>query len=748
MQETFNHKEIEKNATLMWEKSNAFSPKRERGKKPFSLFLNPPNASGPMHIGNALMIAIQDILARYHRAFGEPTLWVPSVDHGGYETQVTFEKELEKAGKTKSDYSKKEFSEGIHQFVEKNKSIIENQVKALGASVDWSRFRFALDDASQLATNEMFGKMVDDNLIYRRLYMVNYCPSCATFLAEIELKEIQEKTPLYFIKFDIKDSQETVTLATTRPEFLFTVTHVLAHPADARYAHYIGKTLLNPITNQPVEIIASKRKFDPQKAEPFLSPFFPSFKSYDYQYALRSPDAIPSFDIIDWSGNMIDRYPGLKPKEAREKELSLLKKDGRIEKVDDSYQETVSLCKSEHKTENKMMFTWFLRLDDEKSPLRKPAIEAIEKEKLVFSPHWRKKGLVEWMGKMNDWPIARQSVLGIKIPIWYDVSNPEKFVVWFVGRKGEKCYGPLKHFLDQSISLDEILHGLERVYALEGAPWVLEKEPGKPYLPETDTFDTWFSSGQWASIVFGHIGSADFSYFYPSDSIVTGHDLLRLSVSKEIMLSFYLTKKLPYKLVYIHPLLQGKDGQKMSKSLGNMTSLEYYLEKFGADATRMALVSYTASQEDFYFSEERLALFQDFSSRLWHIGQIVDLVNEYKLGPHKANLLSEEDKKILQETDDLIGAISFSIKKYMFAAGQEKACNFLSHLEEYAASIQSGKDIQNSMSLLREVYEKYLIVLHPFMPFMTEELYKSIYKKSPLAAVRWPRSAGFKLKSS
>ena len=739
MNENFDFKEIEKNGILKWEKNNVFTPKIEKGKKPFSMFLNPPNASGPMHIGNALMIAIQDILARYHRASGEPTLWVPSTDHGGYETQVTFEKELEKNGKSKLDYNKKEFFSAISQFVEKNNHIIKNQVKVLGASVDWSRFRFAWDDKSVLSAQEMFRKMVSDNLIYRRLYMINYCPSCATFLAEIELKEVEEKTPLYFIKFNVQDSEETLVLATAQPEFLFSVTHVLAHPNDKRYAHYIGKILINPATGSPVEIIASKRKFDPKNAEPLLSPFCPSFKSYDYQYALRSPASLPSRNLLDWQGNMVERYPGLKPEDARQKEVASLEKGGKIEKVDNTHQEPILICKSGHKTESAIMFAWFLRLDDGKHPLRKPAIDAIEKDNLVVMPKWRKKGLIDWMSKMPDWPIARQSALGIKIPIWYDVSQPEKFTVWFVDKNGKKLHGGLKHFLDQGISLEEISAGLERVYASQEAIWVLDREAGKPYLPETDTLDTWFSSGNWASSVFGNAGSADFSYFYPSDSIVTGHDLLRLSVSKEIMLTFYLTKKLPYKLVYIHPLLQGKDGQKMSKSVGNASSLEHYLEKFGVDVTRMALISYLSSQEDFYFSEETLNNFEYFSRQLWHLGQVIDLTNDYKLGPHKTTSLSQEDEKILQETDDLIEAVSFSIKRYMFASAQEKVCNFLSTLEEYAISIKSKEDIKNSMSLLRDIYEKYLIVLHPFMPFMTEELYSSIYKKSPLAIAQWPQ---------
>jgi valyl-tRNA synthetase len=565
--------------------------------------------------------------------------------------------------------------------------------------------------------------------------MVNYCPECSTFLADIELKKKEEKMPLYHIKFNQSDA-DYITLATTHPEFLFSVTHVLVHPSDQRYSHYIGKTLINPITNQPVEVIASKRKWDPKKTENFLAPFCPSFNRYDYEYTLRH--SLPSRNLLDWQGNMIERYPGLKPSKARTEEVALLKKNKHIEKIDDNHTEPILFCKKGHTTENLIVFTWFLRLDDEKHPLRKPAISAIEGKNFVVIPSWRKKGLIEWMGKMHDWPIARQNVWGIKIPIFYDVSEPEHFMVWFINKKGKVLYGNLGNFLKEGVPLDEIREGLERIYAGEKAQWVLEKVPGKQYLPETDTFDTWFSSGN-DQPFFGQIGSADFSYFYPSDSIIIGHDLLRLSVSREILLSLYTTKKLPFNLVYLHPLINGPDGQKMSKSIGNTTSLEYYLEKFGADVTRMALVSYMASQEDFYFSEESLKFFQNFASRLWQMGKFIGSINEYNINLQANPILSPEDEKILLEINQLVKTTGLSIKNYKFASAQEKVCNFIDVLEKYAESMKSEGDVETSLSLLCQIYKKYLIVLHPFMPFMTEELYKTLYHSdSPLATAKWP----------
>jgi valyl-tRNA synthetase len=689
-------------------------------KKPFSIFLVPPNASGPMHIGNALMVALQDILARYHRAKGDSTLWIPSTDHGGYETQVSFERELEKTGQDKSDYASKELFSEIEKFVEKNNTVIKNQLKVLGASVDWDKFRFTMDEKSLLLIDQTFKKMVKDNLLYRRLYMMNYCPVCSTFLADIELKEKEEKMPLYHIKFDLSDGRGHVSLATTRPEFLFSVTHVLAHPNDPQYSQHIGKILTNPVTGQPVKIIASERKWNPEKADKFLAPFCPSFNRYDFEYALRH--SLPSQNLLDWQGNMAEKYPGSKPSEARAKEVSFLEKNGHIIKVDETHTEPVLLCKKGHSTENLIVFTWFLRLDDKKHPLREPAIKAMERENLAVIPYWRKKGLVEWMKKMYDWPIARQNVWGIKIPIWYDVSNPEDFTVWFINKKGERLYGNLNDFLKKGISLDEISNGLERIYTGKEANWTLEKVPGKPYLPETDTFDTWFSSGQWANIVYGAQDSQDFLNFYPSDSIIIGHDLLRLSVARKILLSFYATNKLPFRLVYLHPLLKGTDGQKMSKSAGNVVSLEYYLEKFGVDATRMALVSYSSSQDDFIFAEERLEFFSDFEKRLDRIRQLINSIKSYRLDKNTHLDLSPDDEEILFELKQLAKTTGLSIEKYQFSLAQEKVCNFLSRLEKYAQSMQSEGDAETSISLLCNMYEDYLAILHPFMPFATKKL--------------------------
>lgn len=732
MEDIYNFKEVEPRVRRLWEEGAYFTPDKKATKRQYSMFFMPPNASGPMHVGNALMIAMQDVLARYHRAKGEQTLWIPGTDHGGYETQVTYEREKGKEYEEIITRSRKELFGVIEKFVENNNDIITRQIQALGASVDWSRFRFTLDEPSLLFVRDMFKKMVSDNLIYRSSYMVNYCSSCATVLTDIELKEVPVSLSCYFVKFHYKDADGYLSLATLHPEFLFAVTHVLVHPQDARFAQHIGQVLSNPITGQDVHVVESKRKFDATKVES-LSVFSPSHKSYDFEYALRH--GLPIRNLFDWGGAMVEGYPGAKPEEARAKALEQLSVHDSIESVDTS-SDVEFLCKKGHVVQKVIRMTWFLNLDDEKISLRQGALDALQKEKPVVYPRWREKGLIEWIGKMHNWPIARQNVWGIKIPLWYEVSDPTLFTVWFLTKEGSRRHGNLQTFLDAGISFEEIAEGLERIYAAQGVVWTLQREEGKQYLPETDVFDTWFSSCAWGILIFGDITSAKDSDFYPSDVIVLGHDLIRLFIARKILLGTYLTQKIPFKRVYFHQLLKSADGQKMSKSAGNVVPLDHYLETYGADVTRMALLSYTGLQEDFVFTNERLEFFTAFSGRLWKMGRVCDAANVYGISQYKPHLLSEDDTKLLTELSDIGRVTAMAIEKYFLAQAQERLVLFLERLEEYVKAMILRDDTEEALAVFYHVFKEYITMLHPFAPFISEELYSRIYKgPRPLAAV-------------
>jgi valyl-tRNA synthetase len=733
----YNHTEAEPRISRLWDEGSYFKPDPNPAKRPFSMFLPPPNASGGMHIGNVFVIALQDILARYHRAKGDATVWIPGTDHGGYETQVTFERELAKKGGDKSAFTKKQLFAEIQKFAENNNSLIKKQIRVMGASVDWSRYRYTIDENSSAVVGSTFRKMVADKLIYRRSYMVNYCFHCGTVLADIELGEKKTNQPLYYVKFAVENSSEHLTVATLRPEYLFSTTHILVHPSDKRHVHFIGKKLINPSTGAPVEVIASKRKYDPEKANDPLQPFAPSYKRYDYEYTLRN--TIPSKNLLDWNGKMIERYPGLSPLQAREKEAAFLKEHNAIEKIDEAHIDSSHLCKSGHSIENIIVLTWFLKIDDPAHPLRAPAVNALKTGQMGMYPLWRMKGLVEYMEKMHDWPIARQSAWGIRMPIWYDVSDPTKYMVWFVDRSGQKVYGNLKNILENGTSLEEIEAGLEQIHASADAPWTIDKEPGKQYIQESDTFDTWFSSGQWSTTIYGGPGTPDFKRFYPSHVIINGHDLVRLSASRKVLLGCYLTGKLPSKNIYLHHLIKGKDGQKMSKSLGNAVNPEHYFETYGADVMRLALVSHAHIQDDFIFTDESLETYKKFGQKLWSFAKAMPGIAAHAVEYSNASDLLPSDKKILSDIELLGSSIGSYINKFMFSQAQEKACGFLVEIEKYMDGIRNQTSHhKTSLGVLVYIYKSYLGLLHPFMPFMTEEIRSSLFGSQPLASLPWP----------
>lgn len=724
---------IEARAKEIWEESDAFVAPDVPARRPFTMFLVPPNASGPMHIGNALMIALQDPLARYHRMKGDLTLWIPGTDHGGYETQITFEKGLESHGVSRDSISRQDFLEAIEEFVAQNNGVIDSQIRALGASVDWTRRRFTLDDEGKAAIHSVFRRMLTDDLIYRRSYMVNYCPSCATVLADIELKYEQIPATRCLVNVALSDGSGSVMLAVERPESLFTVTHVLVHPQDAKHAHRIGSSLVNPITGEGIAVIASERAYVAEEQREYLEPFMPSSVRYDYEYAIRRN--MPAYDVMDWNGRFTVRYPGLTTEEAREKEIAFLREGGMLaEEVPG--ETTVARCKKGHVASCIIRQTWFMRLDDERISLRKNALSAIERERLTLYPQWRMKGLVEWIGKMHDWPIARQNIWGVRIPLWYEISNPSLLTVWFTDSAGERRVGRLDLLLESGVPFEEIQAGLERVYAEEGCAWTDMPEEGVSYLPETDTFDTWFSSGAWSTTVFGDPGSEPGrSPWYPSDVMVIGHDLLRLSVARKIFLSTYLSGKLPFRFVYLHRLILGSDGQKMSKSTGNVVALEEYLERYGADVTRMALVSYATSQEDFIFVNERLEKYESFAERVLRLARACAVIREHGL-PVRA----ENGNSVSGDIEKLASSVGHSLERVRLTEAQDSVVAYLNTLEIQANEALSHADIEAAARAFHDAFEAYLRVLHPFMPHLTEYIHSGTGSNRPLALSAWPKS--------
>ena len=726
LDQEYNFKAVEKEVQDKWASSDCFSYKNAEQKKRFSMFLTPPNASGPIHVGNALMVAIQDILARYYRTNGYSTLWVPGIDHGGYETQVTFEREREAAGEnfSREEWRSRDLFSAIESFVEENKSLISQQLKSLGASVDWSKLRYTMDDSSLDSVQKMFQKMVDDNLVSRQSYMMNYCSDCATVLADIELKKEKSESTLYRVSFPFSDGSNSLAVGTVNPEFLFSAKYILVHPHDVRFCDYIGAKLINPVSGEEVEILTSERKLNLHEEVPYLEPFLPSFNRFDYEYAIRH--GLEAEDLLDWDGRLKVRHEGLFPDEAREREIEALNEVGAIDSTETKEVET-SRCKKGHVVNNIIRDTWFLDVDGKVS-IRSMALKALEEEDPKIYPAWRKKGLVDWIGKMHNWPIARQNAWGIRLPVWYEVTDASKFLVWFFDEEGERRYGNLQEFLNEGLYFDEIVDGLQRVYAESDCQWVTEREEGKRYLPETDTFDTWFSSGAWATIVYESLEGVDFEEVYPSNTLILGHDLLRLSVARKVMLSTYLSGQLPFKRVYMHPLLLGADGQKMSKSIGNVESLESYLNKYGADVTRMGLTAYSGQTEDFSFENEKLDDYAEFVEKIRQLARVYFAFTESGLIPD--NNINFKRSRILNKINRLKIAIGKDVENHYFARAQNQAVDFVGDFQRCLDYILEKDDMTVAKEFMK-AFEEYLLILHPFAPHLTEYLHQNMNKDNP-----------------
>ncbi len=773
MDKAYDHKKAESTLYQLWEERGYFTPVIDPSKKPFTIVLPPPNASGKMHTGNVLMIAIEDLLVRWHRMRGEPTLWVPGTDHAGTETQITFEKELKKQGKSRFHYSRDELYQAIWDFVQGNKGTIESQIRQMGASVDWTRYTFTLDEHVIKTVHDTFRKMVSDDLIYRGNYMVNYCPKCGTTYADVELKHEERKDPLYYMKYG------PFILATVRPETKFGDTAVAVHPDDTRYAQYIG---------QEIEVEGLEGPFKLKViADSFVDPEFgtgvvkvtPAHDKNDYEAGLRHNLEIKS--VIDLNGKLNEKagkYAGLSVFEGRKQVVAALEEKGLMERIDKDYLHTVALCKAGHEIEPMVLPNWFVKVDAEHKSLKGPALQAVLDGKITIYPKWREITYIRWMEEMRDWPISRQNVWGIQIPVWYDVeSNPTLRVLFkydaftiggeigellqptdsskrTLGTNTEQAEAAKQAGLDiKSFTLNEILQGLQKVIAPFDASWVLEdgKTAGKQYIPETDTFDTWFSSGQWPLVTLGYPDSEDFKYFYPTSVMETGWEIIRLWVSRMIMFGIYLTGDVPFYDVYLHGIVKALDGRKMSKSLGNVINPDEYIEEYGVDALRMGLISGTANGKDFSFPKDRVIAYKHFGNKIWNMGRFQLMMAEQwgKEIPAFSTLdeasLSDEDKDVLHEMNDVIRTVDASLEKFRFADAAETIYQFMWHTvaDKYIEQVKLREDKGVGLSVLRHVYMTSLTLLHPFMPYITEEIYQTLVGKDALMIQPWPKARNY-----
>lgn len=690
MDKAYNHLEFEKKIYSLWENSGALTPKIKRGVKPFTIIMPPPNASDNLHIGHARFVAVEDIIIRYHRMLGEPTLWLPGADHAGIETQFVFEKKLKKEGKSRFDYPRETLYQMIWEYVQDNKSNMENQLRVLGASCDWSRNFFTLDPRIVKIVYKTFKKLYDEGLVYRGERIVNYCPRCGTAFSQLEVESKEQDDNLYYLDYG------PVTIATTRPETIFADVAVAVNPKDEKYKKLIGKTAFIPIVKREIPIIADGL-VDIAFGTGALK-ITPGHDALDFEIGQKHN--LTTISVIDEAGKMVntpEKYIGMKVDEARAEVVQDLTLLGKIKKTE-TIHHVVGICyRDKGLLEPVVSKQWFIEVKS----LAKKALKAISTQEVrITSPRFDKIAK-HWLKNLRDWNISRQIVWGIRIPAWRCDSCLE----WTItdGKEPAKC----PHCSSQKLTRDP------------------------------DTFDTWFSSGQWPYATLKAIGKEDFEYFYPTSLMETAYDILPFWVLRMIMLGYYETGQPPFHEVLFHGLVRDKEGQKISKSKGNVIDPLVMTQKYGADAVRMSLIWGALVENDIALSEENIRGQRNFANKIWNIARFI--LMEPKGKRAKRN---NDDKWILLELSKTIKTVTKLLDKYRLNEAAEEIYDFTWHSLADIYLEKTKNHRVEAQPTLDYVLQESLKLLHPFMPYVTEAVWQSAKDRfdSPmLISAAWPK---------
>lgn len=744
MEKTYRPQKTEDKIYRLWEKGGYFTPKINPQKKPFTILLPLPNANDPLHMGHALF-TIQDLLIRYQRMLDRPALWLPGGDHAGIETQFVFEKKLGKEGKSRFDFDRETLYQMIAKFVEKNKDINKKQLKKLGFSLDWTRYHYSLEPGIQKIVFETFQKLHQDGLVYRGERIVNFCPQCGTAFSNLEIRYKEEKDSLYFLDYG------SVQISTTRPETIFADVGVAVNPQDKRYQKLIGQKATVPLINKKVPIIGDKQveaKFGTGALK-----ITPGHDPVDFEIGQKHH--LKLIKVIDRHGKMINlpnKYRGLRVDKARNAVLADLKKEGKLIKTK-SLVHSVGFCYRCGTTiEPLTMPQWFIKM----KPLAKPAIEAVKKGQTKVVPKKRfEKMYFDWLEGIQDWNISRQIVWGPRIPAWYCLECNPKISLDFINKKGKRVSGKYQD-LKEKYPFLEIKKGLQSLTAPLEAIYFLKKGScpkcnSRETLQETDTFDTWFLSCQWPLTTLGYPDKKDFQYFYPTSVLDTLWDILFFWVARMMIFGLYLTKEVPFKVIHLHARVVDKQGQKMSKSKGNVINPMEMIEVYGADPLRMALIIGVSPGSDIALSDNKVRAMGNFANKTWNIGRFIlkNLESSNKkvpfYTPKMEAKLTKEDKEILKDLNQLVKKTTRHLEAYRFDLAADHLYHFLWHrfADEYLESSKARIKEEDIMvlAILRHVYLNCLKLLHPFMPFITEEIWQKFPKKSdqPLIVSQWPK---------
>lgn len=690
----------EKRIYEKWEKSGFFNPDNLPGvrKETYSIIMPPPNANGRLHAGHGLDMTLKDIMIRFQRMIGKKALFLPGADHAGFETQMVFEKKMSKEGRTRFKMSNEELYKEIWDFTMENKGDMESDLRRLGISCDWSRNIFTLDEKVVKEVHETFFKMYKDGLVYRGERIVNWNPKYKTALSDIEVEFVDQKDKFYYFQYG------PFVIGTTRPETKFGDKYVVMHPDDKRYKKYKhGEKLeLEWLRGKITATIIKDDSIDMEMGTGVMT-ITPSHSLVDFEIAERHN--LDKEQIIDWDGKLLpiaDEFSGMRIDDARPKIVEKLKDKGLLVKVEEDYEHAVALCeRTKVPIEPQIKKQWFVKM----KPLADMVIDSVEKkEEIEIVPAHQKKILLHWMHNTIDWNISRQIVWGIPIPAWF---------------KG-----------------DEVKVGNE--------------SPGKNWVKDPDTFDTWFSSGQWPLLTLGYPKGKDYKEYYPTDLMEAGTDLVFKWIPRMIMFGLYLGKKIPFKQVYFHGMVNDATNKKMSKSKGNVVSPVEMCDKFGTDALRMSVVVGNSPGSSLALSENRVKGYKHFANKVWNIARFV-LTNIEDLDTTKAPKILEKDKKYLDELSKLSSEIKEHLEKPRFDLAAEKLYHYIWHtfadiiIEDSKKPLNDGTDDekQSTQWMLYTILCTSLKMAHPFMPFVTETIWEHVpkgeHKTSDMLMVEtWP----------
>jgi len=704
----YNPKQVEDKWYEYWEKEELFLAERDPDKQPFTIVIPPPNVTGQLHMGHALNNTLQDILIRTKRMQGYSALWLPGTDHAGIATEAKVKEQLADEGLSKYDLGREEFLERVWQWKEKYGGTIIKQLKKLGSSCDWSRLRFTMDEGLSKAVREVFVLLYEKGLIYRDDYIVNWCPTCKTTLSDIEVEHEDQLDKIYYVKYPYKDGTRYLTVATTRPETILGDTAVAVNPEDERYKDVIGKTLILPLVAKEIPVIADS--YVDMEFGTGAVKVTPGHDPNDFEMGIRHN--LPVITVIDDSGFMNDKagkFQGMDRFECRKALVEELRQEGFLEKIEDLSHSVGHCYRCDTTVEPMVSKQWFVKM----KPLAEPAIEVVKQGKVKFVPERFAKIYLNWLENIRDWCISRQLWWGHRIPAWYC----------------QECG-------KTTVSRDDIT--------------VCSKCGSSNIEQDPDVLDTWFSSALWPFSTLGWPEKTpDLQYFYPTSVLVTAYDIIFFWVARMIFQSMEFMKEPPFEYVVITGLVRDAQGRKMSKSLGNGIDPLEVIDKYGADTLRFTLSTGNAPGNDMRFYWEKVEASRNFANKIWNASRFV-MMNLQDFKPDKIDVrqLSLKDRWILRRINDVIRDVTDSLEKFEIGIAAQKIYDFFwsefcDWYIEMAKIDLYGDDVQNkrrTQQVLWTVLEQALKLLHPFMPFITEEIWQHIpHEGKTIMTSAWPQ---------